>query len=254
MAMRWLVVPLALFALLRPADGPRRAEPLTVSAAVSLTEALEAAAAAYRADGGGPVRFNFAGSNTLARQLVNGAPADLFISADEAQMDVVAAAGAIDRASRVDLLTNRLAVIVAAGQPPLRGIESLRDDRVRRIAIGDPAAVPAGVYARQYLQAVGIWGAVQPRIVPVGNVRAVVAAVHNGSADAGIVYETDVAIAGGTTTAFVIGGRAAPRIVYPAAIVATSRQAGAAARLLQFLRGPKAAAVFRRFHFTPVSG
>src|SRR3954454_3716679 len=86
-------------------------EPVTVSAAISLTNALETIAKAYADAGGGPLRFNFAGSNVLARQIVNGAPADLFISADEAQMDVAAHGGAIDRTSRVDLLANRLVVI-----------------------------------------------------------------------------------------------------------------------------------------------
>jgi molybdate transport system substrate-binding protein len=252
--MRRPVLYLVGLALLSSAAAPQAPPPLTVCAAVSLTEALAAAADMYRAEGGGPVRFNFAGSNTLARQLVNGAPADLFISADEAQMDVVAAAGAIDRTTRVDLLSNRLAVIVAGDPGQLRDIRGLLDPHVRRVAIGDPAAVPAGVYARLYLQAVGIWEAVQPRVVPVGNVRAVVSAVDNGSADAGIVYETDAAIATRARTALVISGESAPRIVYPAALVTSSRQREAAARFLHFLRGTKGASVFRRYHFMPVSG
>src|SRR5580765_6145700 len=95
--------------------GPRAPDPLTVSAAISLTDSLEAVARAYAAAGGDSVRFNFAGSNVLARQIVNGAPADVFISADEAQMDVAERAGAIDRATRVPLLGNRLAVITRKG-------------------------------------------------------------------------------------------------------------------------------------------
>jgi molybdate transport system substrate-binding protein len=251
--MWWIAVYLAALGLVPPATG-EGPPPVTVCAAVSLTDALEAAAVAYRADGGGPVRFNFAGSNTLARQLIHGAPADLFISADDVQMDAAAAGGAIDRASRVDLLTNRLAVIVTSGRPSVRDIRTLLEPDLRRIAIGDPAAVPAGVYARHYLESVGIWDAVRPRIVPLGNVRAVVAAVENGSADAGIVYETDAALAGTGAAAFVISGPAAPRVVYPAAIVAGSRHREAATRFLQFLRGPKGAAVFRQYRFTPVSG
>src|SRR3954465_10601580 len=103
-------------------------EPVTVSAAISLTNALEAVAKAYADAGGGPIRFNFAGSNVLARQLVNGAPADVFISADEAQMDTAARAGAIENTPRVDLLGNRLAIIApprpAAGSP-IRGVDDL---------------------------------------------------------------------------------------------------------------------------------
>jgi len=231
----------------------RLQEPLTVSAAVSLTESLEAAAEAYRRASGGPVRFNFAGSNVLARQLVNGAPADLFISADEAQMDVAAGAGAIDGSTRVDLLANRLSVIVRPEQRYLHEIRGLLQPGVRRVAIGDPTAVPAGVYARQYLQAVDLWEAIQSRLVPVGNVRAAVAAVENGSADAAIVYETDAAIARTAVIAFVVSGPGAPRIVYPAAVVAASRQREAALRFLQFLRGPQGAEIFRRFKFSPLA-
>jgi len=228
-------------------------EPLTVSAAVSLTESLEAAGKAYQAAGGGPVRFNFAGSNVLARQLVNGAPADLFISADAAQMDVAAGAGAIDAGSRVDLLGNRLAVIVRPDSRPIREIGDLLRADVRRLALGDPSAVPAGVYARQYLRTSGVWDAIERKVVPVGNVRAAVAAVENGSADAAIVYETDAALSRTAITALVVAGPAAPRIVYPAAIVTGSRQRDAARRFLSFLRGPAAAAIFRQFKFIPLA-
>ena len=242
-----------VLAMLPPGAARPDDAPLTVCAAVSLTDSLEAAVEIYRGEGGGPVRFNFAGSNTLARQLVNGAPADLFISADEAQMDVAAAAGAIDRTTRVALVANRLAVIVRPGGGDLRDVRALLRPDVRRVAIGDPAAVPAGVYARQYLLAVGLWEAMQSRLVPVGNVRAAVAAVENGSVDAGIVYETDAAIASRAGTAFVISGEGAPRIVYPAAIVTVSRNREGAARFLRFLQGPKAVELFRRHHFSPVT-
>src|SRR6476661_206723 len=148
----------------------RLQEPLTVSAAVSLTESLEAAAEAYGRAGGGLVRFNFAGSNTLARQLVNGAPADLFISADEAQMDVAAQAGVIDSATRVNLLGNHLCVVTRKGGPPVKEATDLAQASIRLIAIGDPAAVPAGVYARRYLEKLRVWETVQERIVPTANV------------------------------------------------------------------------------------
>lgn len=228
-------------------------EPLTVSAAVSLTESLEAVGKVYLAAGGAPVRFNFAGSNVLARQLVNGAPADVFISADEAQMDVAAAAGAIDAGSRVDLLGNRLAVIVRPDNRPVREIRELLRTDIRRVALGDPSAVPAGVYARQYLRALGVWDAIEGKVVPVGNVRAAVAAVENGSADAAIVYETDAALSRTAITALVVSGPGAPRIVYPAAIVAGSRQRDGARRFLSFLRGAEASAVFRKFRFIPLA-
>src|SRR5215213_3476494 len=206
-----------------PPEAIPPVEALTVCAAISLTESLEAAAAAYRLSGGGPVRFNFAGSNTLARQLVNGAPADLFISADNAQMDVAAAAGAIDRSTRVDLVENRLVVMVRPDHATIRSVRDLLDPAIRRVAIGDPAAVPAGVYARQYLQTIGIWPELAPRMVPAGSVRLALAAVESGAADAAIVYHTDLAMAGKTVRMIPIEGAGTPRVVYPAAVVERSR-------------------------------
>ncbi len=234
----------------------RAQEPLTVSAAVSLTDALEAIAKAYADAGGGPVRFNFAGSNVLARQLVNGAPADLFISADAAQMDVAARAGAIDSRTRLNLLGNRLAVIARPAPPgasPIQQPQDLLRPDVRRIALGDPSAVPAGVYARTYLEAAGLWTRVESKIVPVANVRAALAVVENGSADAAIVYESDTALSTGALTVVVVSDPRAPRIVYPAAMVTQSRQPEAARRFLSFLRGTAASAVFRRFRFVPLA-
>jgi molybdate transport system substrate-binding protein len=231
-------------------------EPLTVSAAISLTDALEAIAKAYGDERGGPVRFNFAGSNVLARQLVNGAPADVFISADAAQMDVAAKGGAIDNRSRLDLLGNRLAVIARSpsrGGSAIHRLDDLLRPDVKRIALGDPAAVPAGVYAREYLKVAGIWAQLESKVVPVANVRAALTVVENGSADAAIVYETDAALATTATTAFVVSGANAPRIVYPAAIVAHSHQPETARRFLTFLRGSAAGAIFRRFGFTPLA-
>lgn len=225
---------------------------ITVSAAISLTESLEAAARAYEAAGGGTVRLNFAGSNALARQIVSGAPVDLFISADAAQMDVVARSGAIDVSTRLDLLGNRLAIIALPGRE-VDTPAALSGPGFRRIAIGDPAAVPAGVYARQFLEAVGLWDALQPKLVPVSNVRAAVAAVENGSAEAAIAYQTDVAGTKAARAAFVISGAGAPRIVYPAAIPAKAPNRAGAERFLAFLRGPEATAIFERHRFIPLA-
>jgi molybdate transport system substrate-binding protein len=227
--------------------------PLTVSAAVSLTEALQAIADEYAKTGGGAVRFNFAGSNTLARQLLNGAPADVFVSADEAQMDVAVRAGAIDASTRVDVVGNRLAIVVRPGTVSVRRAQDLTAESIRRIGLGDPAAVPAGVYARRYLEAAGLWSSVETRVIPVGNVRAVLAAVMNGSAEAGIVYESDALIAGAGLQSIVIDDPTAPQIHYPGAIVSRTTHRAAAERFLAFLRGPEASAIFARFHFTPLS-
>jgi molybdate transport system substrate-binding protein len=224
--------------------------PLLVSAAISLTDALTEVAAAYRSAGGGDVRFNFAGSNVLARQIVNGAPADLFISADSAQMAVAVSSGAVDRP--VPLLRNRLAVVTPAGGaanvPDLNALL-----RLRRIAVGDPAAVPAGVYARQYLERRGLWSVIEPKLLPLANVRAALNAVESGGADAGIVYESDAAALRRVDLAFVVDSLDAPSIVYPAAVVSQSRNKAAAARFLRFLQGPEAASIFLKYRFRPAA-
>jgi molybdate transport system substrate-binding protein len=226
---------------------------ITVSAAVSLTDALSAIAKDYGGRGRGDVRFNFAASNVLARQIVEGAPVDVYISADEAQMDVVARAGLVHDGSRIDLLGNQLAVVVPSDRPRAwSGIAQIAGPEYRRIAIGDPAAVPAGVYAKQYLEKENLWTQVQPRIVPTANVRAAMAAVEAGAADAAIVYRTDARTALRATVAWVVPVERGPRIVYPAAIVRGTKRLEEARRFLDYLRGPDAERAFTRFGFTVV--
>lgn len=236
------------------AAAPAGQPDLTVSAAVSLTNALEAIAPVYKRVSGTRVRFNFGASNVLARQIVNRAPVDVFISADEAQMDLVAAAGAIAPGTRIDLLSNRLAIVTSAGRGGMvRDVRGLLAPDIRRIAIGDPAAVPAGVYAKRYLEAMGLWASLAPKLVPVASVRGALAAVQHAAADAGIVYESDTVSAAGIDTAVIVPAADGPRIVYPAAVVSTTRRSADAQRLLDFLRGPAATQIFRQFKFMPVA-
>ena len=222
-----------------------------VSAAVSLTDVLQQLAPIYQAKTGDRVVLNFGASNTLARQISFGAGVDLFISADEAQMDVVAAAGLVQEGSRVPLLRNQLAVAVPNDRPrTFRSIREIAEPAFKRIAIGDPAAVPAGVYAKQYLEQEGLWTAVAPRIVPSGSARAALAAVESGAADAAIVYRTDVRVALKATVAWTVPADRGPRIVYPVAIVKTTGSASEARRFVDFLRSGEAARIFERFGFT----
>ncbi len=227
------------------------ASPITVSAAVSLTDALTAIANDYATAGRGTVRFNFGASNVLARQIASGAPVDVFISADNAQMDVVARAGMVLEGTRIDLLSTQLAIVVPNDRPrTFRSIRDITDPAFRRIAIGDPAAVPAGVYARKYLEKEGLWDAVQSRIVPTGSVRAALAAVESGAADAAIVYRTDARTALRATVAWVVPVSAGPSIAYPAAVMKGSRNVAEARRFIDYLRGPDAARTFNRLGFT----
>lgn len=231
---------------------------LRVSAAVSLTEALQKVATAFEARQGVHIALNLAGSNTLVAQILEGAPVDVFISADAAQMDRAESGQAIAAGSRVNLLTNRLVVIVPASRDAsfeIVGPPDLSDARVGHVALGDPAAVPAGVYARQYLERVGLWSALQPKIVPLPHVRAVVTAVASGSADAGFVYQTDAAVAKDVRVAWTVPAPDAPPIVYPAAVIKTTTHPDEARAFLAFLRTPEAVAIFTAAGFgTPPAG
>ena len=229
------------------ADAPPA---LTVSAAISLTDALESLQPLFVRHGLPGVRINYGSSNMLARQIVRGAPVDVFISADEAQMQVAETAGAIAPGTRVNLLGNRLAIVTRlSASSTAADAQALTRNDIRRIAIGDPNGVPAGVYAREYLRRVGLWERLQSKLVPTQNVRVAVAAVENGAADAAIVYESDVSSSRRLKVGFIVNGADAPRIVYPAAIAARSRRRDDGVRLLKFLCGPEAARVFEQHRF-----
>jgi len=233
--------------------GQRAGGQVVVSAAVSLTDVLQQLAPMYQARTGDRIVLNLGASNTLARQISFGAGVDMFISADEAQMNAVAAR--IDPSSRVNLLSNQLAIAVPNDRPvAISSARDLRDAVIRRIAIGDPAAVPAGVYAKQYLERLGIWSELAMKIVPAGSVRLALAAVENGAADAAIVYHTDIAVAPRAREALVIPASEGPHIVYPAALVKSGSNHDGGRRFLAFLRSPDAADAFTRAGFLPVGG
>ncbi len=230
----------------KPEPASTAPSPLVVSAAMSLRQVMVDVGKAYeRGGGGGRVAFNFGGSNTLARQIVEGAPVDVFVSADEAQMRLAEQAGAIVPDSRVDLLSNQLVVIVPADrQRRLASVNELTDPAFARIAIGDPDAVPVGVYAKRYLQWAGLWDRLGPRIVPVVNVRAAVGAVENGGADAAFVYRTDARLSSHVAVAFEVPIDKGPVIEYPAALVSASKEPAEARRFLAYLQGPEARRLF----------
>ena len=239
-------------AMLSACAGPGASPPdrVRVSAAVSLTGPLERVAGAFQQDTGTAVELNLAGSSTLAAQILAGAPVDLFISADERQMDRVAAEALIDGNTGVVLLSNRLAVVVPAGAPaPPGDAGALRAPGFRRIAIGDPAGVPAGVYARSYLASLGLWDALAPRVVPTRSVRAALAVVEAGEADAGIVYRTDARSSDEVAVAFEVAEDEGPAIAYPAAVLTGAPNPAGAARFLAHLQLPAAREAFRQAGF-----
>jgi len=218
-----------------------------VFAAASLNDSLGEVIDLFEASHTG-VRVvpQFGASNDLARQILAGAPAHLFFSADERQMDRVAAGGGIEEGWRQDLLSNQL--VIVEGRTAVSRIRGPRDlERVERIALGDPEAVPAGVYARQYLEKLGLWERLASRVVPTLDVRAALAAVASGNVEAGFVYRTDASLERRVRVAFEVPRDEGPRIVYPLALVRGGSEDARA--LYRFLASPVARAVFERYGF-----
>ena len=223
------------------------AEEVHLYAAASLTDAVKELAQTFETETGQEVVFNFGGSNDLARQIKAGAPADVFFSADKAQMDGLEAAGLVRALDRIDALSNVLVVVTPSAST--RPLAVARDLLVLdRVALADPQAVPAGVYARAWLQSVGLWDALQPKVVPTLDVRAALAAVEAENVDAGIVYRTDAAISRRVKIAFEVPREQGPVIVYPLAPIAASRKPATAA-LVRHLTSEAARVVYRRLGF-----
>jgi molybdate transport system substrate-binding protein len=230
--------------------GRAAAEEVVVFAAASLSDAVKEIAAGFEARTGHEVVASFAGSNELARQIKAGAPAGVFLSAHPGRVDELEQAGLVAKGDRVDLLGNRLVVVV----PAVSRLAISRPEHLgaaRRVALADPQSVPAGIYAREWLAARGLWDLLKERVVPALDVRAALAAVDSGFVDAGVVYRTDVSAARSAKVAFEVPEAEAPRIVYPAALL---RPASPAARAFyDHLRSPEARAVFARLGFEPLT-
>jgi molybdate transport system substrate-binding protein len=238
-------VTLALVLAAAQGCGRPDTPPLHVAAAISLSEALEQATRRYEQATGERVTLNFAASNVLSRQIEEGARVDVFISADERQIERLVVRNLVASDSVVDLLSNQLVVVTPQGRPlPAPAPAGLTHPAVRRVALGDPAAVPAGVYARRWLERLDLWTSLEGRIVPSGSVRAALSAVETGNADAAVVYRSDALGRTSVTVSYVVPVEDAPAIIYPAAIVASSPAADRARRYIDWLRGPDATAIF----------
>jgi molybdate transport system substrate-binding protein len=238
-------------ALLAAGAAPSaRADRVTIFAAASLSEVLKEVATAYELQTGDQLVFNFASSGTLARQIEAGAPADIFFSADEARMDAVEKKGLLLPGTRQSRLSNALVIVVPSDSTlGLKSPQDLADPKVGRIALGNPRTVPAGNYARAYLTSLDLWAKVEPKVVPTENVRAALAAVEAGNADASIIYKTDVAIAKKVTVIFEVSLGTGPKICYPMALVADTKRAAAARRCLKYLSGEEAGRIFKAHGF-----
>lgn len=245
--LRFILQPLAfgLLSLL-----PLRAEDIQVFAAASLTDALKEIAPAFEKSSGDKLSFNFAASSTLARQIQEGAPADLFFSADEAKMDALEKKGLVRKDSRESLLSNTLVIVAVADSGlVLKSGKDLADEKIKNIAVGEPHTVPAGIYAKEYLQKIGIWTGVEKRLVPTENVRAALAAVESGNADTGIVYKTDALISKKIKIILEIPAGEGPAISYPLAIPASAPHPAAAAKFSAYLQAPETLKIFEKYGF-----
>ena len=225
---------------------------LRVFAAASLSDVLREVAPRFTEATGDTLVFNFGGSGALARQIGAGARADVFIAADELRMDQLAAAGCLVTDTRCIVALNTLVVVVAKEEgAPIRMLDDLAGADVRRIALGEPATVPAGGYARAHLEQVGLWAAVRSRVVPLDNVRAVLAAVESGNVDAGFVYRTDALTSRRVRIVVEVSREAGPKIVYSAAVVAHATSLAEGRAFVTFLRSEGAQAVFAKHGFLP---
>ncbi len=246
--MRFLFLLLLILAPLQA-----HAEGLTVFAAASLTDAMKQIADLWVKDGHEAPRQSFAASSTLARQIESGAPANIFASADEQWMDYLAKKNLLAADTRKDLLGNDLVLVVPANHPahvdigPGFDISKLLGAE-GRVATGDPAHVPVGIYAEKALRKLGMWDAVAPRLAPAADVRSALLLVERGEAPVGIVYATDAAASKGVMIAGVFPDSSHDPITYPFAVTKSGDTPEARA-FMTFLSSPAVRAIWTRNGF-----
>jgi len=245
---------LGLLVALAGAPPPAAAQGLTVFAAASLRNALEEADAAFAKATGVKVVASYAASSALAKQIAQGAPADVFVSANIKWMDFLQKQMLIQPATRINLLGNVLVLIapkaskldhVAIG----KGFDIAKLAGDGRIAVADVKAVPAGLYAKAALTSLGAWKAAEPKLAQAENVRAALAYVARGETPLGIVYATDADVEPGVKIIGAFPEDSHPPIIYPVAATATSRNAQVT-RYLHFLQTPAAKAIFEKYGFS----
>lgn len=229
-----------------------QAAELIVCAAASLTNALREVGKRFEASNpGNTVVFNFASSDVLLAQIAKGAPADVLATADVESMDRAQKQGLLAPGTRRVLLGNKLALIAPAGASlPLTGLASLDNAAVRRIAIGNPASVPAGRYARAAIEKAGMWSNLEPRLILAQTVRQALDYVARGEVDAGLVYATDANIMADKVRILAEIPTTTP-IVYPVALIDGTRNRTLAEAFMKTLLSPQAQGVFKRYGFSP---
>lgn len=226
------------------------AQPLTVSAAASVTQAFKELAPAFEARKPGvSLRFNFAAPGALLQQIAQGAPVDVLVSADQATVARGVEQKLLDADSKRDFASNTLVLIAPVpGSAALKTLADLRNPAIQRIAVGKPATVPAGRYTKESLDSAHLWAELEPKLVYADNVRQVLDYVARGEADAGFVYRTDAMVAGDKVRVVLTATGHTP-VTYPVAVVSDSRQKALAQDFIAFLGGSEAAKVLAKYGF-----
>lgn len=223
---------------------------LLISAAASLKDVMEEIKPLYqKTHTDVNLTFNFGASGALLQQIEQGAPADVFISAATRQLDTLEQKGSLVPGTRTNLANNQLVLVVPNGSRTVTSFASLKKPEIKRIAIGEPRSVPAGQYAEQVLQKLNLWNDVKPKLVYANNVRQVLASVESGNADAGMVYLTDAKISTKVKVAVTADDADHSPIVYPMAVLKSSKNINDAKAFVKYLSGREAKGVLRRYGF-----
>ncbi|MBW4687558.1 MAG: molybdate ABC transporter substrate-binding protein [Komarekiella atlantica HA4396-MV6] len=223
---------------------------LLVSAAASMKDALEEIKPIYQqSQPNVNISYNFGASGALQQQIEQGAPADIFISAAKKQVDALEQKGLLVPGTRANLANNRLVLIVPNDVMGISSFYNLTDTKIKKIAIGEPRSVPAGQYTEQVLKKLGIFEKVKPKFVFVNNVRQVLAAVESGNAQAGLVYATDAKISNKVKIVVAADDKFHSPIVYPMAVLKSSKNVDAAKEFVQFLSSSQAKIVLKKYGF-----
>ncbi len=233
---------------------PAKSQELMVSAAVSLKGTFEEYGRLFRERTGLVVRFNFAASGLLQKQIESGAPVDVFASAGQQQMDELNRRGLLLPGARRDFARNVLVLVAARdSRSGIRSIADIADKRLERLAIGNPKTVPAGLYSQQALRKLQLWDKLESRLIPAEDVRQVLDYVVRGEVDAGLVYATDIPVAGGKVVYVEpVPDRLHDPILYPIAAIKDSRQPDAAKRFIELVLSPPGQAILKKHGFLPV--
>jgi molybdate transport system substrate-binding protein len=237
------------FVTLSPVVGQSNTT-ILVSAAASLKEALEEIKPLYQQSKSDvSINYNFGASGALQQQIEQGAPADIFISAGKKQVDALEQKGLLVAGSRTNLANNRLVLVVAQDVVGITSLYNLTDSKIKKIAIGEPRSVPAGQYGEQVLKKLKLYDRVKSKLVFANNVRQVLAAVESGNAEAGLVYATDAKISNKVKVVVAADDKFHSPIVYPMAVIKSSKNIPAAKEFLQFLSDSQAKTVLKKYGF-----